>query len=89
MQSITIYKLIAALALYLSDLFSFSWFKMETYLESEAGLRIEALTLQWRSCAEKGEVTAMTAFHCHSVQQPFAWDPNLSNNSRQQRNDEG
>lgn len=35
-------------------------------------------TLLWRPSAEKGEVTAVTTFHSHCVQQPFAWNANLS-----------
>lgn len=43
----------------------------------KAHLMVKALALQWRSGAKKGEVTAVATFHCHSVQQPFAWNPNL------------
>lgn len=37
------------------------------------------LEVDWivRSGAEKGEVTAVTTFHCHCVHHALAWKPNL------------
>ena len=38
---------------------------------------IKGRALGWRLCTQKGEVAAVTTFHCYSVQQPLAWNPNL------------
>lgn len=40
---------------------------------------IEELSLERRSGAKKREVTAVTTFHCHCVQQTFVWKRNLLN----------
>lgn len=58
---------------------------MTNLMESQGGRVIIDLALRcwlevdWivRSGAEKGEVTAVTTFHCHCVHHPLAWKPNL------------
>lgn len=42
------------------------------YLKGEADMALER-----RSCGQKREVTAMSAFHCHSVKHSLQWYPNL------------